>query len=130
EHPNGPIDPDAADLCLLCETRRRSGTRTPPPRSADTDDDAPPSRVQSRHGIRADQPQPKKRWIPEMWNGQAWQLCGTPRQSEQEAEQYLAQLSHGSDAASAYRLVYAFTDHQVLRVWGTPTFTPRQPSEL
>ncbi|WP_331748699.1 hypothetical protein [Streptomyces chartreusis] len=130
EHPTGPVDPDAADLCLLCETRRRSGQRTTRPYSADMDDEAPPERVQSRHRIRADQPQPKKRWIPEMWNGQAWQVCGTPRTSEQEAEQYLGQLRQSPDAASAYRLVYAFTDHQVLRVWGTPTVTPRQPPEL
>ncbi|MFE6946103.1 hypothetical protein [Streptomyces chartreusis] len=129
EHPTGPVDPDAADLCLLCETRRRSGQRTRP-QAAGADDDAPPARVQSRHRIRADQPQPQKRWIPEMWNGQAWQMCGTPRTSEQEAEQYLTKLRQSPDAASAYRLVYAFTDHQVPRVWGTPTVTPRQPPEL
>lgn len=130
EHPSGPVDPDAADLCLLCETRRRSGQRTSRPHAAEMDEDAPPARVQSRHRLRADQPQPKKRWIPEMWNGQAWQMCGTPRQSEPEAEQYVAQLLRGPDAASAYRLVYAFTDHEVLRVWGTPAVTPRQPPEL
>nr|WP_307160933.1 hypothetical protein [Streptomyces rishiriensis] len=131
EHPHGPVDADAADLCLLCETRRRAGLRTPRPRSGHepphTEADAPPSRVQSRHGIHADQPEPKKRWIPEMWNGQIWQVCGTPRLSEQEAERHLTQLRQGPDAASAYRLVYAFTDHHVQRVWGTATFTPRQP---
>ncbi|MGW2426749.1 hypothetical protein ACWC0C_47775 [Streptomyces sp. NPDC001709] len=46
--------------------------------------------------------------------------CGAPRRSEPEAEQYLAQLRHGPNSASAYRLVYAFTDHNVTRVWGTP----------
>ncbi|WP_331722298.1 hypothetical protein [Streptomyces canus] len=123
EHPGGPVDPDAADLCLLCETRRRAGLRTPRSRAAADGQDAAgeaPSRVQSRHSVRADQPEPKKRWIPEMWNGQAWQVCGTPRQSEQDAENYLAQLRSGPDAASAYRLVYAFTDHDVARVWGIP----------
>ncbi|MDQ1013518.1 hypothetical protein [Streptomyces afghaniensis] len=130
EHPNGPVDPDAFDGCLLCETRRRSGPLTPSPHSVGTDDEVPPTRTQSQHGIRADQPQPQKRWIPEMWNGQAWQLCGTPRQSERDAERYLEQLRHSPDAAAAYRLVYAFTDHHVLRVWGTPALTPRQPSDL
>ncbi|MFF9090483.1 hypothetical protein ACF1BE_29640 [Streptomyces sp. NPDC014991] len=120
EHPSGPVDPDAADLCLLCETRRRSGTRAPIPRSADGEDDASSMRVPSTHRIREEQPQPKKRWIPEMWNGQSWQMCGTPRRSKQEAEQYLSQQYQSPEAASAYRLVYAFTDHDVVRVWGTP----------
>ncbi|MFJ2303301.1 hypothetical protein [Streptomyces sp. NPDC087787] len=129
EHPNGPVDPDAADLCLLCETRRRAGRRTPPrPRFADPDDEAPAARVQSRHRLRAEQPEPQKRWIPEMWNGQAWQVCGTPRRSESEAQEYLAQLRQGPHPATAYRLVYAFTDHNVVRVWGTPTF--RQQVDL
>ncbi|MCE0446785.1 hypothetical protein LT493_25995 [Streptomyces tricolor] len=128
EHPAGPVDPDATDLCLLCETRRRAGQKTTPwPRSVAPDDE-PPTRVQSRHRLRADQPEPRKRWIPEMWNGQAWQVCGTPRRSEQEAEQYLADVRRGLDPAPAYRLVYAFTDHNVLRVWGTPA--PRQQADL
>ncbi|MDW8811000.1 hypothetical protein P1P68_40915, partial [Streptomyces scabiei] len=28
EHPNGPVDEEAPDLCLLCETRRRAARRT------------------------------------------------------------------------------------------------------
>ncbi|CAL9327241.1 hypothetical protein [Streptomyces sp. SudanB182_2057] len=130
EHPAGPVDPDATDLCLLCETRRRTGQKTTPrPRSAaPAPDDESPARVQSRHRLRAHQPEPRKRWIPEMWNGQAWQVCGTPRRSEQEAEQYLAELRRGPDPAPAYRLVYAFTDHEVVRVWGTPS--PRPQVEL
>ena len=28
EHPNGPVDKEAPDLCLLCETRRRAARRT------------------------------------------------------------------------------------------------------
>ncbi|MGC9436790.1 hypothetical protein [Streptomyces sp. WG5] len=129
EHPTGPVDPDAFDGCLLCETRRRAGLRTPRPRSADSPapasgDEAAPLRVQSKYGIRSDQPEPRKRWIPEMWNGQAWQMCGTPRQSEQEARHYLEELRRSPDAASAYRLVYAYTDHQVLRVWGQPLTSP------
>lgn len=121
EHPGGPVDPDAADLCLLCETRRRSGTRAPNPRAADAEDDESSARVPSSHRMREDQPQPRKRWIPEMWNGQSWQMCGTPRHSKQEAEQYVSQQYQGPEAASAYRLVYVFTDHDVVRVWGTPT---------
>ncbi|MEU8718574.1 hypothetical protein [Streptomyces sp. NPDC048663] len=124
EHPGGPVDPDAADLCLLCETRRRSGTRAPSPRSADREDDERSARVLSSYRIREDQPQPRKRWIPEMWNGQSWQVCGTPRRSRHEAEQYVSEQYRGPEAASAYRLVYAFTDHDVVRVWGTPL--PRQ----
>lgn len=133
EHPNGPVDPDATDLCLLCESRRRGGLRAQRPRPVDerdTEDEGRPVRVQSQHSIRADQPEPKKRWIPEMWNGQDWQVCGRPRQSEQEAEQYLAQLRHRPDAASAYRLVYAFTDHDILRVWGKPVFSTLAPGDL
>ncbi|MET9197110.1 hypothetical protein ABZX60_27885 [Streptomyces olivaceus] len=120
EHPGGPVDPDAADLCLLCETRRRTGARPPKPRSAGKEDNESPARVPSSYRIRQDQPQPSKRWIPEMWNGQSWQMCGTPRHSEQEAEQYVSRQYQEPEAASAYRLVYAFTDHDVVRVWGTP----------
>jgi hypothetical protein len=128
EHPAGPIDPEAIDLCLLCETRRRTGQKTTPrPRSAPADDE-PPRRVQSRHRLRAHQPEPRKRWIPEMWNGQAWQVCGTPRRTEQEAEQHVADLCRGPNPAPAYRVVYAFTDHNVVRVWGTPA--PRQQVDL
>ncbi|MDX3204413.1 hypothetical protein PV374_43370, partial [Streptomyces scabiei] len=28
EHPNGPVDEEAPDRCLLCETRRRTARRT------------------------------------------------------------------------------------------------------
>jgi hypothetical protein len=120
EHPSGPVDPDAADLCLLCETRRRAGQRgAPRPRAAEGEEEAP-VRVQSQHRLRADQPEPRKRWIPEMWNGEAWQVCGTPRRSEQDAEDYLLQQLRGPEPASAYRLVYAFTDHDIVRTWGTP----------
>ncbi|MFG2885684.1 hypothetical protein ACGFYV_25900 [Streptomyces sp. NPDC048297] len=127
EHPGGPVDPDAADLCLLCETRRRAGSRTPPRQRQTTpsSDDGPPARVQSRYRLRADQPEPKNRWIPEMWNGQGWQVCGTPRHNMAEAEQHLAQLRQGLNPAQAYRLVYAFTDHNVTRIWGTPVLRQR-----
>lgn len=135
EHPTGPVDPDAFDGCLLCETRRRAGLRAPGPRSGDVPapasrDEEAPLRVQSQYGIRSDQPEPRKRWIPEMWNGQAWQMCGTPRHSEQEAQHYLDGLLHSPDAASAYRLVYAYTDHQVRRVWGRPLASPPPPAAL
>ncbi|TGZ12400.1 hypothetical protein DV517_74950 [Streptomyces sp. S816] len=121
EHPSGPVEPDAADLCLLCETRRRAGRRAAPQmRSAESDEPDAAARVQSRYRLRADEPEPQKRWIPEMWNGQAWQACGTPRRCEPEAQQYLAQLRQAPNPATAYRLVYAFTDHDIVRVWGTP----------
>ncbi|MEV5176662.1 hypothetical protein AB0L10_37550 [Streptomyces flaveolus] len=58
EHPSSLVDPDAADLCLLCETRRRAGLRTPPrPRTPHPDgQEAPPPRVPSCHASRADDP--------------------------------------------------------------------------
>lgn len=126
EHPLGPVDQDAVDLCLLCETRRRAGQGVPArQRPGQQDDGESTERVPSSYAVRSEQPQPKKRWIPEMWNGTAWQLCGTPRHTEKEAEEHLEQLRRSPDAASAHRIVYAFTDHAVVRVWGTPTVRPR-----
>lgn len=125
EHPNGPVDENAHDLCLLCETRRRSARRAeynggpvPPP----TTETAP-----SRYGVRGDRPQPQQRWLPELWNGQEWQLCGTPRRDRREAELYLAAARRGPRPAMAYRLVHEFTDYEVLRVWGTPVKVDIEP---
>ncbi|MDX3587545.1 hypothetical protein [Streptomyces europaeiscabiei] len=127
EHPTGPVDPDAADLCLLCETRRRSGQRSSSrPRVDGTAPDEAAAHVPSQHAIRAERPEPQERWLPEMWNGQAWQLCGTPRRSRPDAETYLVGLLRGPAPAPAYRLVHAFTDHEVARVWGTPDLRPRE----
>lgn len=127
EHPTGPVDPEAADLCLLCETRRRSGQRSSGrPRADSAEPDGAPAHVPSQHAIRGDRPEPQERWLPEMWNGQVWQLCGTPRRSRSDAEAYLAELLRGPDPAPAYRLVHAFTDHEVARVWGTPGPRPRE----
>lgn len=94
EHPNGPVDEAAPDLCLLCETRRRTARRSQVNDSyshsrAPSPDEAP-ERTKSRYGLREDRPQPQQRWLPEVWNGQAWQLCGTPRRDRIEAERYLA----------------------------------------
>ncbi|WP_155059043.1 hypothetical protein [Streptomyces blattellae] len=126
EHPNGPVDTAAPDLCLLCETRRRAarrseynGTAPAVPRS--------PEHTPSRYGVRDDRPQPQQRWLPEMWNGQAWQLCGTPRRDRREAELYLAAQRRGPRPATAYRLVHEFTDYEVLRVWGTPVHVDIEP---
>jgi hypothetical protein len=124
EHPNGPVDESAQDLCLLCETRRRAARRTEfhgarRPRSADP--------VPSRYGVRSDRPQPQQRWLPELWNGREWQLCGTPRRDRQEAELYLAAQRRGPRPAMAYRLVHEFTDYEVLRVWGTPVYVDVEP---
>ncbi|MFI9152977.1 hypothetical protein [Streptomyces sp. NPDC053367] len=124
EHPNGPVDTAAPDLCLLCETRRRAARRAEingpaAPRPAET---AP-----SRYGVREDRPQPQQRWLPELWNGQEWQLCGTPRRDRREAELYLAAQRRGPRAAMAYRLVHEFTDYEVLRVWGTPVRVDIEP---
>ncbi|MCZ1000781.1 hypothetical protein O1M63_26460 [Streptomyces mirabilis] len=38
--------------------------------------------------------------------------------------EYVSQQYQGPEAESAYRLVYAFTDHDVVQVWGTSM--PRQ----
>ncbi|MFF3312948.1 hypothetical protein [Streptomyces sp. NPDC002952] len=120
EHPTGPVDKSARDLCLLCETRRRAA----PPPAEDEDECAPPAarevRVQSRYGIREERPQPQERWVPEMWNGRTWQLCGTPRRDKTEAELFIAAQRRLPRAATAYRLVHAFTDHVVARTWGSP----------
>jgi hypothetical protein len=126
EHPTGPVDESAPDLCLLCETRRRAARRAaydggPLPRSG------PAEPVQTRYGVRGDRPQPQQRWLPEAWNGQAWQLCGTPRRDRREAELYLAAQRRGPRPAPAYRLVHEFTDYEVLRVWGTPTRMDVEP---
>jgi hypothetical protein len=126
EHPNGPVDEDARDLCLLCETRRRASRHQGPGNGARerSGEHEPTPRVPSRYGLREDRPQPHERWLPELWNGQNWQLCGTPRRSRRDAEAYIAAQRDAPRAASAYRLVQAFTDHEVVRVWGTPVLRP------
>lgn len=125
EHPNGPVDEAAPDLCLLCETRRRAARRSEYDGPA-----APPQHtepVPSRYGVREDRPQPQQRWLPERWNGQVWELCGTPRRDRREAELYLAAQRRGPRPAMAYRLVHEFTDYEVLRVWGTPVKVDIEP---
>ncbi|MET9441539.1 hypothetical protein [Streptomyces sp. NPDC006610] len=125
EHPYGPVDESAPDLCLLCETRRRAARRAEfngPAAPA-----GPAATAPSRYGVRGDRPQPQQRWLPELWNGQEWQLCGTPRRDRREAELYLAAQRRGSRAAMAYRLVHEFTDYEVLRVWGTPVRVDIEP---
>lgn len=125
EHPNGPVDESAPDLCLLCETRRRAARRAEfsgGPLPAHPTESAP-----SRYGVRGDRPQPQQRWLPELWTGQEWQLCGTPRRDRREAELYLAAQRRGPRAAMAYRLVHEFTDYEVLRVWGTPVKVDIEP---
>ncbi|MEU1195510.1 hypothetical protein ABZ446_04735 [Streptomyces sp. NPDC005813] len=129
EHPNGPVDEGAPDLCLLCETRRRTARRT------EVNDaygrarrpDESPERATSRYGVRGDRPQPQQRWLPEVWNGQEWQLCGTPRRDRHEAERYLAAERRTPHPGMAYRLVHEFTDYEVLRIWGTPVRVDIEP---
>lgn len=128
EHPNGPVDEEAPDRCLLCETRRRAARRRElnggygPPRPTGTATPAP-----SRYGVRDDRPQPQQRWLPESWNGQVWQLCGTPRRDRREAELYLTAQRRGPRPALAYRLVHEFTDYEVLRIWGEPIRVDIEP---
>ncbi|MGR4850486.1 hypothetical protein OG542_22385 [Streptomyces violaceus] len=125
EHPTGPVDEAAPDLCLLCETRRRAARRAEFNGPAPHHQPAEP--VQSRYGVSGDRPQPQQRWLPELWTGQAWQLCGTPRRDRREAEQYIAAQRKAPRAAMAYRLVHEFTDYEVLRVWGTPVKVDIEP---
>ncbi|MEV0223722.1 hypothetical protein [Streptomyces sp. NPDC050704] len=131
EHPTGPVDEDAPDLCLLCETRRRIARRSkvndsfPQGRSPAPDEIV--ERTKSRYGVRGDRPQPQQRWLPELWTGQAWQLCGTPRRDKQEAELYLSAQRRGPRPSMAYRLVHEFTDYEVLRIWGTPVKIDIEP---
>ncbi|MFF8951848.1 hypothetical protein ACF09I_24075 [Streptomyces sp. NPDC014940] len=127
EHPHGPIDRSAPDLCLLCETRRRAARRSEYQSGGRGQADAAPAAGNSRYGVRADRPQPQQRWLPEAWNGREWQLCGTPRRDRREAEAYLAAQRRGSRPAMAYRLVHEFTDYEVLRVWGTPVQVDIEP---
>ncbi|MFF0716340.1 hypothetical protein ACWEVM_18370 [Streptomyces bauhiniae] len=125
EHPQGPVDESASDLCLLCETRRRAARRAE--YGGQGRGPEAPATAPSRYGVRADRPQPQQRWLPEAWNGREWQLCGTPRRDRREAEAYLAAARRGSRPAMAYRLVHEFTDYEVLRVWGTPTQVDIEP---
>ncbi|MEV7687230.1 hypothetical protein ACFW1F_21875 [Streptomyces bungoensis] len=125
EHPQGPVDESAPDLCLLCETRRRAARRAE--YRSGRGEAAPAATAPSRYGVRADRPQPQQRWLAEAWNGREWQLCGTPRRDRHEAEAYLAAQRRGSRAAMAYRLVHEFTDYEVLRVWGTPVYVDIEP---
>ncbi|GAB2993163.1 hypothetical protein GCM10023080_069160 [Streptomyces pseudoechinosporeus] len=131
EHPTGPVDEDAPDLCLLCETRRRIARRSKVNDSftqgRSTTPDEAVERTKSRYGVRGDRPQPQQRWLPEMWTGQVWQLCGTPRRDKQEAELYLAAQRRGPHPGMAYRLVHEFTDYEVLRIWGTPVKVDIEP---
>ncbi|WP_369247438.1 hypothetical protein [Streptomyces sp. R41] len=132
EHPNGPVDEGAADLCLLCETRRRAARRSEVNDAYShggrpTGPDETPERTKSRYGVRGDRPQPQQRWLPEVWNGQAWHLCGTPRRDRHEAERYLAAERRTPRPGTAYRLVHEFTDYEVLRIWGTPVKIDIEP---
>ncbi|GGW66012.1 hypothetical protein GCM10010503_49040 [Streptomyces lucensis JCM 4490] len=126
EHPQGPVDESAPDRCLLCETRRRAARRAEY-QSSGRSDAGPVPTAPSRYGVRGDRPQPQQRWLPELWNGQEWQLCGTPRRDRREAEAYIAAQRRGSRPAMAYRLVHEFTDYEVLRVWGTPVRVDIEP---
>ncbi|GAA5046732.1 hypothetical protein [Streptomyces similanensis] len=127
EHPNGPVDTAAPDLCLLCETRRRAARRLEVDGSSSGRPGAGPAAVPSRYGVREDRPQPQQRWLPELWNGREWQLCGTPRRDRREAELFIAAQRRAPRAAIAYRLVHEFTDYEVVRVWGNPVRVDIEP---
>ncbi|MCX3061469.1 hypothetical protein [Streptomyces beihaiensis] len=130
EHPYGPVEESAPDLCLFCETRRRKARRSQisgDRGGAAAGTEAEEAPVLSRYGTREHRPRPQQRWIPEMWNGRVWQLCGTPRHDRREADLYLAAQRRRPDAAMAYRLIHEFTDYEVVRVWGTPVQVDVEP---
>ncbi|MFI2642713.1 hypothetical protein [Streptomyces sp. NPDC018610] len=127
EHPNGPVDASAPDLCLLCETRRRAARRREVDGPSYARPGAEPATAPSRYGVREDRPQPQQRWLPELWNGREWQLCGTPRRDRREAELFIAAQRRAPRAAMAYRLVHEFTDYEVVRVWGSPVRVDIEP---
>ncbi|WP_112466212.1 hypothetical protein [Streptomyces triticisoli] len=133
EHPNGPVDKSAPDLCLLCETRRRAARRSevngayPSYDRSAAEPSEPADRAPSRYGVRGDRPQPQQRWLPELWNGREWQLCGTPRRDRREAELFINAQRRAPRAAMAYRLVHEFTDYEVVRIWGHPVRTDIEP---
>ncbi|MDX2691566.1 hypothetical protein PV395_40270, partial [Streptomyces scabiei] len=77
--------------------------------------------------VRDDRPEPQQRWLPEAWNGQVWQLCGTPRRDRREAELFLTAQRRGPRPAIAYRLVQEFTDYDVTRIWGEPVRMDIEP---
>ncbi|MFF8944484.1 hypothetical protein ACF1A5_19880 [Streptomyces sp. NPDC014864] len=130
EHPNGPVDKSAPDLCLLCETRRRAARRSQVDGAYPAYERPaaePVERTPSRYGVRGDRPQPQQRWLPELWNGREWQLCGTPRRDRREAEAFVNAQRRAPRAAMAYRLVHEFTDYEVVRMWGTPVRVDIEP---
>ncbi|MYR55301.1 hypothetical protein GTY54_03235 [Streptomyces sp. SID625] len=127
EHPTGPVDEDAPDLCLLCETRRRAARRDRYDGGSRPASGPGSGTASSRYGVREDRPQPQQRWLPELWNGREWQLCGTPRRDRREAELFVAAQRRGPHAAAAYRLVHEFTDYEVVRTWGTPVRVDIEP---
>jgi hypothetical protein len=101
EHPNGPVDSSAPDLCLLCETRRRTARRAR--LSGGPVPDRPVEPAPSRYGMHGD------------------------RRDRREAELFLAAERRSPRPAMAYRLVHEFTDYEVLRVWGEPRVVPVEP---
>lgn len=128
EHPRGPVDEDARDGCLLCETRRRSGAAAaaPRPRSGDDDEDKPIP-VVSGYRVRDNSPEAVTRWVPEEWDGAVWHICGAPRTSEKEGAEFLEDRFR-SRPSGAFRLVKGFTDHNVVRTWGdTRVVVPEPP---
>lgn len=127
EHPRGPVDMEARDLCLMCEMRRRSGIRSAPRRPVEEDEENKAGRVQSAYRKREATPEAVTRWIPEMWDGAVWHACGAPRTSRDDAMAYLAHRA-AAEPGGAFRLVKAFTDHEVLRTWGDTRYvTPERP---
>ncbi len=107
---------------------RDPAPRRPPRRVQRSGPAGPPRRSgPSRYGVRGDRPQPQQRWLPELWNGQAWQLCGTPRRDRREAELFVKAQLRAPHPATAYRVVHEFTDYEVLRIWGTPTRVDIEP---
>ncbi len=126
EHPRGPVDTEARDLCLLCEMRRRSGVRSAQRPVNVPDEENETRRVQSAYRIRADTPEAVARWITERWDGTVWHACGAPRRSREDGLRYTACQAAGRPT-DAFRLVHAFTDHDIVRTWGDAKYVVPEP---
>ncbi|BFO22577.1 hypothetical protein SHKM778_89650 [Streptomyces sp. KM77-8] len=120
EHPTGPVDKSAPDLCLLCETRRRTARRAEFNGPAPSTARPTPPRPATEYGRTARSPSnagSRNSGTASRGNSAA-PPPGPPRGGT---------LHRGPEprprAAMAYRLVHEFTDYEVLRVWGAPVRT-------
>ncbi len=133
EHPNGPVDEGAVDLCLLCETRRRTARRTEvndafPQGRPSGADDAPERTMSPVQQLQAEPPPAPTALAAGGVDRPGVAVVRHPdRRDRVEAERYLAAERRTPRPGMAYRLVHEFTDYEVLRIWGTPVKVDIEP---